>query len=395
MRRATFILSIITFGSFSTTSRAQTGTREVTVAAPTRLDWTFASHGFGSDAGKVPAGYDSAKQRYQLYVPAVKAKPDRWPLVVFISPGEKPAGLSSWKVVCDREGVLFCSPFAAGNTVPAGQRTRIVLDMLDDVRRKFNIDPDQTYITGFSGGGRMACSIGFALPECFGGIAPVCGTNPLPRSAFLRHRAEERLTLAFVTGETDFNRKENEAFMYPWMEEVHIRTKLWVVPKLGHQIPDEKVMAEVYTYLKEDVKRRQKDAKRYPGLTLPIEKELTPEAIAERFLSEGLKQLEDEKRTWNGVALLQFISQRWPRSESAKKARGKLQDVLKDEDLLKRIGEQGDEDERLSLSAQAKAFERFGQIPQAIQAWQLLAQSQPGSPAAKEAERNLIRLKKK
>jgi len=63
--------------------------------------------------------------------------------------------------------------------VPAGQRTRIVLDMLDDVRRHQRIDADQTYITGFSGGGRMACAIGFALPEYFGGVAPVCGTNPI------------------------------------------------------------------------------------------------------------------------------------------------------------------------------------------------------------------------
>ena len=146
---------------------------------PPRLDWQFASQGFGSGVAKLPADYDSTKQRYQLYVPTVKKK--SWPLIVFISPGDKPAGLSAFKSVCDREGVLFCSPFAAGNAVLGGQRERIVLDKLDDGRRTYPVDPDQTYLSGFSGGGRMACAIGFALPECFGGIAPVCGTNPVSR----------------------------------------------------------------------------------------------------------------------------------------------------------------------------------------------------------------------
>ncbi len=102
-----------------------------------------------------------------------------WPLIVFVSAGDQPAGWNNWKPVCEKEGVFFCSPFAAGNPVPAGQRTRIILDMLDDVRRNFRIDPEQTYLSGFSGGARMACAIGFALPEYFGGIAPVCGTNPI------------------------------------------------------------------------------------------------------------------------------------------------------------------------------------------------------------------------
>jgi hypothetical protein len=377
------------------TLHAQTAPRDVTVSEATRLDWEFAVHGFGPGAAKLPKGYDSPKQRYQLYVPAAPKKPDAWPLVLFISPGDKPAGLASWKAVCDKEGVLFCSPYAAGNAVPAGPRTRIILDVLDDVRRQFPVDPDQTYLTGFSGGGRMACAIGFALPECFGGIAPVCGTNPLSKLAYLRHRAEERLSLAFITGEKDFNRKENEDFMHPWMKEVGVRSKLWIVPKMGHEVPTDKVMADVYAYLKEDLKRRRDDARRFPGLTLPDVKDLAPARLAGRFLEEGLRQVDDPKRTWRGVALLQGISGRWPKSDAAAKARAKLAEVLKDEGILERIADQGDKDERLSLTAQAKAFERFGQIPQALQAWQLLAESQPGSAAAKEAEDNIRRLKKK
>ena len=221
---------------------AQTAPVEHKVSAATRLDWEFAVSGFGKGAAKLPAGYDSTKQKYQLFVPKGYDKSKAWPLVIFIAPGDTPLGWKAWQKFCEQEGAFFASPYGAGNSTPAGQRSRIILDVLDDIRRLYAIDPDQTYLTGFSGGGRMACAIGFALPEYFGGVIPVCGTNPISGPSYLRHRAEERLSVAFVTGEKDTNRKENEEYMYPWFQDLGIRSKLWVVPKMGHAIPSGEVM---------------------------------------------------------------------------------------------------------------------------------------------------------
>ncbi len=72
--------------------------------------------------------------------------------------------------------------------------------------------------------------------------------------------------MAFITGEKDFNRKENEEYMFPWLEELGVRTKLWVVPKMGHEIPPSKILAEVYAWLADDLKRRRADVKARPGL---------------------------------------------------------------------------------------------------------------------------------
>src|SRR5262249_50303999 len=151
---------------------------------------------------------------------------------------------------------------------PVGQRTRIVLDMLDDVRRHYKIDADQTYITGFSGGGRMACTIGFALPEYFGGVIPICGTNPLPSLFYLQHRIRDRLSVTFVTGTKVSNRNENEAYMAPWFEEVKIRSKLWVVPNMGHGIPGNAILEEIHAWLARNLKRRRGDARTRPGLAV-------------------------------------------------------------------------------------------------------------------------------
>jgi predicted esterase len=374
---------------------AQTSLPERKVAKPTRLDWEFACQGFKPAERKLPAGYDSAKQRYQLYVPKGTSKDKPLALVLFISPGDGPQGWKNWQKPCEKEGVLFASPFGAGNSTQPGHRTRIILDVLDDVRRQYAIDPDRTYLTGFSGGGRMACAIGFALPEYFGGVIPVCGTNPLSGPTYLRHRLEERLSVAFVTGETDMNRKENEVYMAPWFEELGIRSKLWVVPKMGHAIPAPAVMSDVYAWLTEDLQRRRDDAKARPKLAVAADDTPSGSEQAKRFVAAAVADLKLPARTWHGVVLLQGATQRWGKSESGAEARGLLKDVLNNDKLLERISVQGAEDEVKSVSAQAKALERFGQPAGAIEAWGILARNYEGTPIAAKANENIKRLRAK
>lgn len=369
---------------------AQGGAKEQRVAAPTRLDWEFAVRGFGADAARLPAGFDSAKQRYQLYVPKNYQANRAWPLVLFISAGEQPAGLGAWQKLCEREGVFFASPHGAGNSTAAGPRTRIVLDVLDDVRRAYKIDADRTYLSGFSGGGRMACTIGFALPDLFGGVAPLCGTNPPGGPAYLRHRLQERLSVALVTGEKDFNRKENEAYLGPWLDELGVRAKVWVVPKVGHVIPSPEVHQEVYAWLEADLQRRREE--RLHADLLAAEE--APAAQAQRFLAAAQAELQQPARVWQGVALLQGAAQRWGKAEAGRQARQRLQEIAKDEKLLEAIGPQGAEDEQKSLSAQARALERFGQTAQAIEAWQLLAQNYEGTPIGRKARAEVRRLER-
>jgi dienelactone hydrolase len=365
----------------------------VRVSAPTRLDWAFAAAGFGPAAAKLPPDYDSLKQRYLLFVPKTYDAKKAWPLVVFISPGDEPGGWAAWRAVCEREGVLFCAPFGAGNNCPAGKRTRIVLDALDDVRRHYRVDPAQTYATGFSGGGRMACTIAFSLPEYFAGAAPLCGTNPLPSLTYLRHRIQDRFSVAFVTGEKDFNRKENEAYLYPQFDELGIRAKLWVVPKLGHAVPPPQTLAAVYAWLAGDVKRRRADAEERSALAVAPDEAPDGPAQAARLLKAAKAELRRPEHTWRGVVLLQGVLQRWGKTEAAGKARKLLSDIQDDDQRLRLVERQGGADERRTLLAQAKSFEGFGRPEQAVQAYELLVRHHPDTPEGKRAAAALKRLR--
>jgi dienelactone hydrolase len=351
--------------------------------------------GFGAGSDKLTAGYDSTKQRFQLYVPKQYKAGQAAPLVLFISAGDQPAGWDAWKKVCEAEGAFFCSPFAAGNNVAPGQRARVVLDALDDVRRSYRIDPDQTYVTGFSGGARMACAIAFALPEYFGGVVPLCGTNPAAGPTYLRHRLQDRFSVAFVTGESDFNRKENELYMAPWFKDLGIRSKLWVVPKLGHAVPSPDVLRETYAWLKEDLPRRRADAKTHPDLVAAPDEAPSGAELAKRLAVAGRAALKQPEHTWRGIALLQGASLRGAGTEPGKQARQMLKDVLDDEAVLMRIAEQGAKDEHRALSAQARALERFGLTSKAIDAWKLLAKNYAGTDVGRAADDEIRRLNTK
>ena len=170
--------------------------QEVVVSGPTRLDWTFAlaNQSVVEPPAEWLAGYESTQQRYELFVPPKgKDRKSGHPVVLFISAGDGPAGWGPLEAVCRSQGILFASPHGAGNNTSMPRRVRIVLDVLDDIRRSHPVDPDRTYLAGFSGGGRVACAITFALPELFGGVMPVCAGGELRDEPWLRHRAIERL----------------------------------------------------------------------------------------------------------------------------------------------------------------------------------------------------------
>src|SRR4051812_423152 len=200
------------------------------VTAPTLLDWVFAVS--NQSPARPPAdwlqGYVSAEQTFELYVPRGLKNGEGAGLILFISPNERGIGLEAFRKICDERKLLFASPHKAGNGVEGRQRVRIVLDVLDEIRRQQRIDPDRTYIGGFSGGGRIACAVGFSLPEHFGGVIPICAAGELRDETWRQQRVIDRLSVAHLTGESDFNRGEVERFRGPMLAAVGVRSKVFL-----------------------------------------------------------------------------------------------------------------------------------------------------------------------
>ncbi len=377
------------------------------VRQATRIDWVFVLA--NQSPADVPAGwltdYDSARQAYDLYVPAGgRGEPPG--LVLFISPGDRGTGLDAFRKACDEHNLVFAAPHAAGNGVDTRTRVRIVLDVLDDVRRRCGIDSDRSYIGGFSGGGRIACAIGFGLPEYFGGLVPVCAAGDLREEPWLRHRAIDRLSVAFLTGERDFNRGEVERFRGPQLADVGVRSRVWVADGVGHAVPPAAVCSEAIDWLEEGLAARVRLARDYPASR--IGSEMTPgrDEQARLLLAEGRKRLQAKpaRARYKGLMLVKGVGDRWADVAAGREARAMLAEAETN-------GVEGWEaediaEQRRFLLARARgltayasgplpsqyAGQRSEMVAAAVELWKLLIEDGEDEAAVREAREKLAAL---
>jgi predicted esterase len=282
----------------------------VRVTGPSRLDWTFVSSHWSLDPAPSleMAGYRPTGQTYELYVPPPTTPRRPSPLILFITAGRQSDGWLHWQQVCRRRGVMLAGVHNAGNDVPMPIRVRIALDVLDDVRRRFVIDPDRTYISGMSGGGMAASHIAFALPELFGALIPICGTWSLRSEPMLRQRVTERLSVALVTGTGDFMRRETEVEYFPILQAHGARTRLWTFG-MGHAYPKPWQLDQVFEWVEAGLLQRRLSSAVYPASRLigPV----SPDAWSTAALLEAGQRLEQPEGLEAGLFFLQGIAERW------------------------------------------------------------------------------------
>jgi hypothetical protein len=354
----------------------------------------------------LPADYDSTKQTYELFVPPRTDLKKPLPAVVFISPSSEPGGWKAFEGPCKKLGFLFVGVRGAGNDCPPKQRIRIILDALDDVRRTYPIDPDRTYVSGFSGGGRMACAVTFALPELFGGVMPLCAGGELREESWLRHRLINRLSVALVTGEKDFNRGEVERLRGPFWKDVGVRCRAWTQPGLGHGVPNDKVLTEALVWLEEGAAARRELAKRYPNSHLAGDAAPTRADAARALLAEATERLKSKETLYFGLMQLKGVMDRWegmPEADAAKKT------LLEYDAKTDRPWEAEDiAEQRKFLIAQARALGSYaaGDLPtqyastrpamakQALQMWKTILADGPDTDAGREARKRIAELEK-
>ena len=405
MRLLILSLLLLPAASLHAQQRSLTGhTPSVAVTDETRLDWMFALA--NQSPAKVPKdwlnGYDSTKQTYELFVPPKISPRNLAPLILFVPPSNRSNIVRVWQDACTKHSVILAGVHEAGNGVDMPTRVRIVMDVLDDVRRRFNVDPDQTYISGFSGGGRVACSIAFALPEYFGGVIPVCAGGSLRQEPWLRQRVVDRLSIAQLTGESDFNRGECERLHQTEMDEIGVRCKTWVTPGLGHGVPNSKVLDEALTWLEQDVAARKKLAKDWPASSLA--ESLSREDWAAALLAEGQKRARNPQQLYSGLMQMKGLYARWNDLPQAKTA---LQILTEAQNGDLSWEKEDIAEQRRFLIARARAVDAYasGPLPKqyqnqkpnmlaaAAQLWEQVIQDGQDKKAVAEGEKRIPALK--
>ena len=161
---------------------------------------------------KLPAGpqvltfysdVDDTEQPYALYLPPHFDASKQYPLVVSLhgagsnhrlnlrrvfgksnTEGETDVEASRYFPDWDDVDYIVAAPYARGTMGYQGIAEKDVMDVLADVKRRFPIDENRTYLTGLSMGGGGTLWIGLTRPDHWAAIAPVCPAAPAGTEAY-------------------------------------------------------------------------------------------------------------------------------------------------------------------------------------------------------------------
>jgi pimeloyl-ACP methyl ester carboxylesterase len=139
---------------------------------------------------------DDSDQPYGLYLPPRFDPSRRYPLVISLHgaesnhrlnlrrvlgrgnlPGETDSEASRYFPNLPIVDYIVASPLARGTIGYRGIAEDDVYAVLDDVRKRFSVDPDRIYLTGLSMGGGGALWLGLSRPGIWAAVAAVCPAN--------------------------------------------------------------------------------------------------------------------------------------------------------------------------------------------------------------------------
>jgi hypothetical protein len=200
-----------------------------------------------------PGPFDITHEQFQLVIPKNYQSLEQWGLFIWISPSDNPRVPPEWEAVLAARKLLFVGAMKSGNPRNIFDRIRMAIDANVGMRKRYRIDPKRVYVSGFSGGARVASMMGVAYADLFTGAMPFMGVNfytDLPAENGKQYGpnyipddqaleiAKKRCRYVLVTGEKDFNRFETHSAEENGFRKEGFASVISIeVPGIGHAMP--------------------------------------------------------------------------------------------------------------------------------------------------------------
>jgi len=247
---------------------AQNGARQVIQVQESPIQSSDAEQVRGRlSAVEDPPAYDVKKENFEVLVPADYDAKKPHGLFIWIGAGDSTAIPKEWEAILAKRHIIFVSAKNSGNNRNIFDRMRMALDANVNLRNLYNIDGRRVYVSGFSGGSRVASMLGVAWGEMFSGTVCFMGVNfyqdvtgedgktytlnyvPVDEVLGL---AKQYCRYVLVTGEKDFNLSNTRAaFKDGFQKEKFAKVKLIEAPGVAHQLPPAERLEEALAYLDE------------------------------------------------------------------------------------------------------------------------------------------------
>lgn len=199
---------------------------------------------------------DLTRERFTVYVPPTQPAAG-YGLLVFVPPWNEARLPDGWASVLDAHGMIFVTAAHSGNDQGVvTRRAPLALLAEENVARRFRIDPARIYVSGFSGGSRVAMRLALAYPDIFSGAFLNAGADPIGDAAAplpslaLFARFQENSRLYYATGSQDLSTLGMDARSLHAMRDLcvfHVNAER--TPRAAHEIANPQVLFGALAYL--------------------------------------------------------------------------------------------------------------------------------------------------
>ena len=142
---------------------------------------------------------------WEIYVPT-NYQPNKKPgLMVYISPSRTGKIPERWISLMDKHNLIWVSANRSGNNIDPRKRLIMAVLATTFIYKKYPVDLNRVYVSGLSGGGRMASIVASQFPHLFKGAIYNCGVNFWKNISVEKIDAIKQNRFVFVTGRNDFN----------------------------------------------------------------------------------------------------------------------------------------------------------------------------------------------
>ena len=186
---------------------------------------------------------------WEVVLPRGLEKDEARGIFVYVSPTESGSMPPRYQEIINEEKLIWIGANASGNSHNSARRVLLGLLARHIASGYAPIDSSRMYLSGFSGGGRVASMMMWEYPDSFNGAIFFSGVNSWKRKNedFLPKLQNKRLV--FLTGSRDFNEKDTKtAFTKYQRKGIKNSTYLSILGH-GHSLPTAKWFARSIQYL--------------------------------------------------------------------------------------------------------------------------------------------------
>lgn len=264
---------------------------------------------------------DDPAQGYALYLPSAYTTDRAWPILIGFHPAARGGAIiDTYRDAAERHGFIV----AASNTSRNGSweaSWRAATTMMQDVARRLAIDGRRVYLTGHSGGSRLALQLALATPQVAGVIASSAGY------ADVTPRASVPFAIFATAGVEDFNYLE----MRRLAGALKTPHRLAVFPG-GHTLPPQDVALQAIEWLDLQAMasgRRSRD-----------------DALIERLWSARAATIAAAGETSDAVLLLRAMADDFRAFRDVKALEARAADLSRRKDIRRALDRDRDADEK-------------------------------------------------